>query len=105
MQDIKIPEPRAETVRLVRYLQEKGVNETSLLDAVDLIQQRTDVFLDDAVAVAGERQGFKSACAAGCGYCCHTLVTAMPPEVFYVARHLEQTLSKDELKEAKERVG
>jgi len=59
MQDIKIPEPRAETVRLVRYLQEKGVNETSLLDA----------------------------------------------EVFYVARHLEQTLSKDELKEAKERVG
>jgi len=86
---LQIPTPESATALLSRYLAEEGLSEESLLRAVDLIQQRTEVFLDDALAEVEQTAGFTSACAAGCGYCCHTLVSVSPPEAFYIARHVE----------------
>lgn len=104
MSDLLVPQPVAETQRLSRFLKDEGLSAETLFRAVDLIQQRTDVFLNDALAVSEEKAGFKSACAAGCGYCCHTMVSAVPPEVFYIAKHLEETLDAETLTETKERV-
>jgi Fe-S-cluster containining protein len=37
------------------------------------------------------------ACKAGCSYCCHIKVDALPIEVFYLVQHLRSTLNKSEL--------
>ncbi len=85
---LSTPTPISETARLARFFDEEGVTEASVLQAVDLILQRTDVFLDDALAVTRQKTGFESACKAGCGFCCHTMVTVAPPEAFFVAHHI-----------------
>lgn len=103
-QKLIIPKPETETVRLGRFLDEEGMSQETVLRAVDLIQQRTEVFLDDALAVTEEISGFNSACKAGCGYCCHTLVSVAPPEAFYVARHVEMAFSPEERDAFKARV-
>ena len=101
---LRIPTPESETARLSRYLDEFGLSEESLMRAVELIQQRTEVFLSDALAETEEAVGFRSACAAGCGYCCHTLVSVSPPEAFYVARHVETTFEPEARDALKARV-
>ena len=101
---LRVPTPESATALLSRYFREEGLSEDSVLQAVDLIQQRTEVFLADALAVTAETSGFRSACAAGCGYCCHTLVTVSPPEAFFVARHVETAFAKEERDALKARV-
>ncbi len=101
---LRIPSPESETALLRRYLNEEGLSETSLLQAVDLIQQRTEVFLADALAETELAAGFRSACSAGCGYCCHTLVSVSPPEVFYIARYIEDTMEPKARDAVKQRV-
>ena len=101
---LQIPTPESATALLSRYLQEEGLSEDSLLRAVDLIQQRTEVFLDDALAEVEQTAGFKSACAAGCGFCCHTLVSVSPPEAFYIARHVETAFEPEASEALKARV-
>ncbi len=101
---LRIPTPESATALLSRYLDEEGLNEDSLLRAVDLIQQRTEVFLDDALAEVRDTAGFESACAAGCGYCCHTLVSVSPPEAFFVARHVETAFEPEQREALKARV-
>lgn len=103
-QKLKVPEPETETPLLARFFRDNGLNQQTVLQAVSLVNQRTDVFLRDALAVANEVEKFESACKAGCGYCCHTLVSVSPPEVFYIAEHLAKTCNETELKEAKSRV-
>ncbi len=95
VQTLITPTPESETARLARFFKEEGLSEDSVLQAVDLILQRTDVFLDDALAVTKETAGFESACKAGCGFCCHTMVTVAPPEAFFIARHIEQGFDAD----------
>jgi Fe-S-cluster containining protein len=96
---LNIPTPEGATRLLSRFFDDEGLNGETLLTAVDLILKRTDVFLDDALAVTEETNGFKSACAAGCGFCCHTLVSVSPPEAFYIARHID-TAFEPEAREA-----
>lgn len=86
---LTVPTAETEAVRFDRFFAEEGVTRASVLEAVDLTCRRTDVFLRDALETFAEEGTFRSACSAGCGYCCHTLVSAIPPEVFYVARHVE----------------
>ncbi len=101
---LRIPTPETATALLSRYLDEEGLSEDSLMRAVDLIQQRTEVFLSDALAETERAAGFRSACSAGCGFCCHTLVSVSPPEAFYVARHLETAFEPDARAALKARV-
>lgn len=99
-----VPTPETATRLLNRYFDEEGLSGETLLTAVDLILKRTDVFLDDALAVTEATSGFKSACAAGCGFCCHTLVSVSPPEAFYIARHIETAFEPDARDALKARV-
>ena len=101
---LQIPTPESATALLSRYLDEEGLNEASLMRAVDLIQQRTEVFLADALVETERAAGFRSACAAGCGFCCHTLVSVSPPEAFYIARHVESAFEPEARAVLKERV-
>ncbi len=104
MSTLHIPTPESATALLSRYFAEEGLSGESLLRAVDLIQQRTEVFLDDALAEVRETADFESACTAGCGYCCHTLVSVSPPEAFYVAQHLETAFEPEARETLKARV-
>lgn len=101
---LQIPTPESATALLSRYFDEEGLSEGSLLRAVDLIQQRSEVFLSDALVAAKEAANFESACAAGCGYCCHTMVSVSPPEAFYIARHVETAFEPDVAEALKARV-
>lgn len=101
---LKIPTPESATALLGRYLDEEGLSERSLMRAVDLIQQRSEVFLSDALAEVERKAGFTSACAAGCGFCCHTLVSISPPEAFYIARHMETAFEPEARDALKDRV-
>ncbi len=98
---LKVPTPQSQAALYRRYFKEESVTAQSVLEAVGLTYQRADVFLRDALDVYKERGLFQSACKAGCGYCCHTLVSALPPEAFHVARALEEHFDpteRDELK-------
>ncbi len=99
-----VPTPEGATRMLARYFDEEGLSGETLLNAVDLILQRTDVFLDDALAVTKATNGFESACAAGCGFCCHTLVSVSPPEAFFIARHIETAFEPEARDALKARV-
>ncbi len=101
---LTVPTPETATRLLNRYFDDEGLNGDTLLTAVDLILKRTDVFLNDALAVTKETNGFVSACAAGCGFCCHTMVTVSPPEAFYIARHVETAFEPDAREALKARV-
>jgi len=101
---LRIPTPESETALLRRYFDEEGLSEATLMRAVDLIQQRTEVFLSDALAETERVAGFQSACSAGCGFCCHTMVSVSPPEAFFIARHVETAFEPEAREALKARV-
>jgi len=101
---LQIPTPESATALLRRYFDEEGLTEATLMRAVDLIQQRSEVFLSDALVETEQAVGFKSACKAGCGFCCHTLVSVSPPEAFFVARHVETAFEPEARETLKQRV-
>jgi len=101
---LQIPTPEAATALLSRYFDEEGLSEASLMRAVDLIQQRTEVFLADALVETEKVAGFRSACAAGCGFCCHTMVSVSPPEAFYIAHHIESEFEPEKRAALRQRV-
>lgn len=93
---LRVPDAGSQTTLYARYFDEQGVSEETLLEAVSLTYQRADVFIRDALDTFAERGEFRSACKAGCGYCCHTLVSVIPPEAFHVARYLETSFDPGE---------
>ncbi len=46
----------------------------------------------------------RHACRAGCAYCCHTAITAAPPELFAIAEHLRNTIPPDKLEAVRARL-
>lgn len=46
----------------------------------------------------------RHACRAGCAFCCHTAITAAPPEALAIAAHLRNTLLPDELASVRARL-
>jgi len=93
---LRIPDAPTQAAMYQRYFDGEGVTSESVLQAVDLTYQRADVFLRDALEVFAESGEFKSACKAGCGYCCHTLVSVLPPEALHVAHYLETGISTEQ---------
>ena len=93
---LKFPEAPVQAAMYRRYFDEEGLTAETVLKAVDLTYQRADVFLRDALEVFADSGQFKSACTAGCGYCCHTLVSALPPEALHVAHYIETGVSAEQ---------
>jgi hypothetical protein len=46
----------------------------------------------------------KHACRAGCDFCCHTAVTAAPPQVFAIAAYLRAHYDAEELRQVREQI-
>ena len=98
---LNVPTPQSQASLYRRYFQEQGLTAETVLEAVSLTYQRADVFLGDALSLYKELGIFQSACKAGCGYCCHTLVSVLPPEAFHVAHSIEELFEpadRDDLK-------
>ena len=93
---LNVPEASAQAAMYQRYFDEEGLTAETVLNAVDLTYQRADVFLRDALDVFAESGQFESACTAGCGYCCHTLVSVLPHEALHVAHFIENDISVEE---------
>ena len=46
------------------------------------------MFYDEVYDYFEKSGSFDVACAKGCAFCCHTMVTVLPPEAFYLANHI-----------------
>lgn len=93
---LRVPDARSQTALYERYFNEEGVTADTVLTAISLTYQRTDVFIRDALDTFAEKKLFESACKAGCGYCCHTHVSVLPPEAFHVADYIESAFNAAE---------
>jgi len=101
---LRIPDVSSQTNLYERYFCEEGVTEETVMTAISLTYQRTDVFIRDAIDIFSEKKLFESACKAGCGYCCHTQVSVLPPEAFHVAQYIEGAFDAAEQTELKAEV-
>ena len=54
--------------------------------------------------VQGSPDAGRHECRAGCAFCCHTAVTAAPPEVMTVFNHLREHCTAEELAEIRRRI-
>lgn len=101
---LKFPAAPEQAAMYRSFFNEEGLTAETLIDAVNLTYKRADVFLNDALDVFAETKQFQSACKAGCGYCCHTLVSALPPEALYVAQYIDKSLPEAEREALKSEV-
>lgn len=98
------PEGGREARRYVDYFTRMGVNRKSVMESVDLTYQRSNVYFNDVYAWMAETGQFKVACDMGCAYCCHTMVSVLPPEAFFLANHIETAYEPEVSKAMRERV-
>ena len=98
------PDGAREARRYLDYFDRNGVTKQTVLASVDLTYQRSNVYFGDLYAWMAETGRFTVACDAGCAYCCHTMVSVLAPEAFYLANHIETAFPADEARALKERV-
>jgi len=98
------PDGAREARRYVDYFNRMGVTKKSVLESVGLTYARSNVYFDDVYSWMAETGTFKIACGAGCAYCCHTMVSVLPPEAFYLANHIETAFEPEESKAMKQRI-
>jgi len=101
---LKFPDASAQAGMYQRYFDEEGLTPESVIEAIGFTYQRADVFLRDALDVYASTGQFESACKAGCGYCCHTLVSALPPEALHVANYIETGMAEEDRRDLKAEV-
>ncbi len=101
---IHAPETETEHRRYADYFRRNGVSRETVLKAVELTQQRSEVYFRDLTAALAETGRFKAACGAGCAYCCHTMVSVLPPEAFFLAEHLRAAFPPQEAQDLVARV-
>ena len=101
--EIEPPDGNREARRYADYFNRLGVTKKSVLESVALTYKRSNVYFDDLYSWMAETGSFKVACAKGCAYCCHTQVSVLPPEAFYLADHID-ALGRDAARALKERV-
>lgn len=101
---LMIPDADREIPRYRDFFARNGVSKETVIQAADLTYQRSEVFFRDLNALLAQSGEFTPACKMGCAYCCHTMVTVLPPEAFYLARHIKKSRSSDEAKKARKRV-
>lgn len=97
------PDGAREARRYLDYFTRMGVTKKSVLESVDLTYARSNVYFDDLYRWMAETGSFKVACGMGCAYCCHTMVSVLPPEAFYLANHIETAFEPDVVQAMKQR--
>jgi Fe-S-cluster containining protein len=98
------PEGQRESRRYRDYFNRSGVTEKSVLESVELTHARSNVYFNDLYDWMAGPGNFNIACGAGCGYCCHTMVSLLPPEAFYLAQHIETAFAPDVSKALQQRI-
>lgn len=98
------PDGAREARRYLDYFNRMGVTRKSIFESVDLTYKRSNVYFDDLYGWMAETGSFKVACGMGCAYCCHTMVSVLPPEAFFLANHIETAFPADESKAMKQRI-
>ena len=98
------PDGAREARRYLDYFTRMGVTKKSVLESVDLTYARSNVYFNDLYGWMAETGAFKVACGKGCAYCCHTMVSVLPPEAFYLANHIETAFEPEASKTMKQRV-
>jgi len=98
------PDGAREAHRYVDYFNRMGINKKSILESVGLTYARSNVYFDDVYGWMAETGSFKIACGAGCAYCCHTMVSVLAPEAFYLAHHIETAFDRETSEAMKQRV-
>ena len=98
------PDGAREARRYVDYFARMGVTKKSVLESVDLTYARSNVYFNDLYGWMAETGSFKVACDMGCAYCCHTMVSVLPPEAFYLANHIENEMEPEASKAMKQRI-
>lgn len=98
------PDGQREARRYIDYFNRLGVTRKSILESVSLTYQRSNVYYSDLYAWMAETGTFNIACGMGCAYCCHTMVSVLPPEAFYLANHIETGFEPEESKALKQRI-
>ncbi len=98
------PDGAREARRYVDYFNRMGVTRKSVMESVDLTYQRSNVYFNDLYAWMAETGRFKVACDMGCAYCCHTMVSVLPPEAFFLANHIETAFEPEVSKAMRQRV-
>lgn len=98
------PDGNREARRYLDYFNRMGVTRKSVLESVDLTYQRSNVYFGDLYAWMAETGNFRVACDKGCAYCCHTMVSVLPPEAFFLANHIETAFEPDISKAMRQRV-
>ena len=97
--EINPPDGGREARRYVDYFERNGVTRKTVMESVDLTYRRSNVYYQDLYAWMAETGRFKPACAAGCAFCCHTLVSVLPPEAFYLAAHIDERPDADAIRQ------
>lgn len=98
------PEGQRESLRYRDYFNRMGVSKQSVLESVKLTHARSTVYFNDLYDWMAGPGDFKIACGAGCGYCCHTMVSVQPPEAFYLAHHIETAFDAEVSEGLKQRI-
>jgi len=98
------PEGEREARRYVDYFVRNGVTKGSILKSVELTYARSNVFFDDTYTYFEKSGTFDIACAKGCAFCCHTMVSVVPPEAFYLANYIRTEFDADASRAMIERI-
>ncbi len=93
-----------ETARLEAQLRVKGVSSATLTEALEMIYVSTNAMFGDVNARFTASGAFKAECAAGCSFCCHTMVTAHEAEAFLLADYAGKVFAPEALAALKSRV-
>ena len=60
--------------------------------------------LDDLSRDTSQRAGITLACKEGCFLCCYLRVSATPPEIFLLARHIQRHFTPTEIRQLEQRL-
>jgi len=89
------PEGERESRRYIDYFTRNGITRGSILKSVELTYARSNVFFDDTYTYFEKTGTFNVACTKGCAMCCHTMVSVVPPEAFYLADYIKTQFDAD----------
>ncbi len=98
------PDGAREAHRYMDYFNRMGINRKSILESVSLTYARSNVYFNDVYDWMAETGSFKVACGAGCAYCCHTMVSVLAPEAFFLADYIDNELDSETSKAMKQRI-
>lgn len=89
------PESAREAQRYADYFRRKGLTKQSIIESVRLTYERSNVYFDTVYDYFNQTKKFDIACSKGCAFCCHTMVSVVPPEAFFLANYIETEFDRE----------